>query len=186
MPQDNSSLTTPLGRREPATAAERALLTFIKTDVQMIAKVNGRAQREQWPYTSFSDFVLKHGVFFDLAPEIPKGLRRGKLGRCFGNSGEVISSSVDAPYIYVEGYALNVIPVLHAWLTTPETRQAIDLTWPEGKRHERAYFGIPFQSDFVLETAYARKVWGVLDDTHRKWPVLRGEFRPERMIFGLG
>ena len=73
------------------------------------------------------------------------------------------------PVAYVEGMALSVIPVEHAWCVDPDDR-VVDPTWEGGGS---AYFGAEFSLDDLRrlrkETRHLSIVW----DYPRAYPLLR-------------
>jgi hypothetical protein len=128
----------------------------------------GQRQRHRTPvdyaYRHAADFVRQHGTV--ARPQLPPGGEiMGVPGFCFANA---ITSAVKQGWRYVEGYALRLYPVLHAWCET-EQGQAYEVTWPDVGR---AYLGV----SFPLEQAADACWWGdgsVLQDDRRGHPVLR-------------
>ena len=104
-------------------------------------------------------YVLHRGRLFD-AGELPATVRRGTSGQCFQNAAELVMKEPEK-YAYVEGYAMGIMPVHHAWCVTRDG-SVIDPTWTDSK--ESAYFGIPMNMRFVAETVLNNGVWGVFGE----------------------
>ncbi len=100
-------------------------------------------------------FLAKHGRRFKPKP-LPKNLRRGRMKECFLNA---FNASQTGKYRYVEGCAAGIIPTMHAWVTDDEGN-AYDVTWKDGKD----YFGVTFNSGYVLEAARRTRHAGILVD----------------------
>jgi hypothetical protein len=128
--------------------------------VDEISKKNGVKQ-------TIHGFVLENGKEFkpiDLPVEFQHCI--GKPKECFLNAYQMALAS---GYSYVEGYAIGVIPVLHAWVT--EGHHAIDPTWEDGK----GYIGVTFGINYVEHVIFKRKAYGVLDCLEIGFPLLTGE-----------
>lgn len=106
---------------------------------------------------NFQAFLLRHGREWEPA-RLPKNIHRGQMGECYRNASLLAISKRDLTYI--EGVALNIIPVGHAWCIDRLGR-VVDNTWPEPQRCQ--YFGIPFKTKFLMETLRKRKVYGLLE-----------------------
>ena len=118
-------------------------------------------------YACMEDFVLQEGREFTPAP-LPDDIPRGVIKECYKNSFDILFEKPDLTYC--EGYAHGaVIPVMHAWLATSDGK-VVDATWPE---IGSAYWGIPFERDFVMKTAMTREVYGVIDNWEENYPLLR-------------
>ena len=115
------------------------------------------------------DFVLTYGREFPFAV-LPAGVRKRRLGRCFSNAWQLVESN-PGKYIYVEGFALSIIPMEHAWCIDRQGN-IIDPTWHDGRGSQ--YFGVPFKSDFVRATILERERYGVLTNWEHGYPLLRG------------
>lgn len=121
-------------------------------------------------YRNIEDLVAKLGQSF--RPRAwrsyrGRGYRRGRVKLCFQNSFNLAMSFADLTY--TEGIAYSgFIPVHHAWCVTPQG-EVVDPTWREEQftqlAHEQwEYLGVPFERDFVLETAGRRRIYGILDE----------------------
>lgn len=91
---------------------------------------------------------------------------KGTIKECFRNA---YLLAVEHNLIYYEGYAMGVIPVLHAWCLDKDFH-VIDTTWETGTE----YFGVFFSIKYVSKVLLERKSYGVIDNWEMKWPLLRG------------
>ena len=118
------------------------------------------------------DFVLEHARAW-VAQARPKGFRRGRSGRCWGNSQLKLIDDSARRLTYVEGFAWPIRvgwPVHHAWLVDA-AGLVIDLTWREPEL--AAYFGVPIRSKYVAETMVRRRFCGPLIDQYgEEWQLL--------------
>ena len=120
-------------------------------------------------YLCLEDFVLKNGKRFTLAP-LPSGVKSGELRHCFENAFHLACSS---NLTYVEGYANEVVPVLHAWCIDNKGK-VVDPTWVNSFNNpDTAYFGVPMKLRFVMKSVFRSKHYSVLDDWKNNWPILR-------------
>ena len=97
-------------------------------DVQHKCHNTNGAPREGWEYLCIEDFVLREGQPF-AAPssvELPSDVSQGIVKECFKNCVNSVAMR-GTDYLYCEGYALGIIPMLHAWLVSPDG-QVIDPT----------------------------------------------------------
>lgn len=137
------------------------------------AELVRRMRHNRFGYHGLADFVLKNGAYMPT-PEgkLPTGIRRGKVGYCFENAGRL--AAFNDRYIYCEGFALCVFPMLHAWIVDSETGQVLDPTW-QGRRGLTTvtYYGIAVNTPWLLSQVYANEHWGLIDLPHERWPMLR-------------
>jgi hypothetical protein len=115
-------------------------------------------------YSCIEEFVLKNGKNFPYKP-LPPSVKRGEPKMCFKNATQLMIDRDDLTY--VEGYALSIIPIMHAWCID-EDGNVVDPTMPMCE-----YYGIPFDSAFVIGTMLRRKYYGIIDDWENGWPMLR-------------
>lgn len=116
-------------------------------------------------YFSLDDFVLQNGQIFKVG-KFPKDIRRGEMKQCYRNA--VMLLAEKSSYLYVEGYAMGIIPALHAWCIDKKGN-VIDPTWPDGKE----YFGVIFKRSFTLQKILKEGKTGFIDNWEQGWPLLK-------------
>lgn len=131
-------------------------------DIDIISKKNGVKQ-------TMYGFILENGMGFKPF-ELPKQYdhMKGKSKECFFNA---YTMAVKTGYYYVEGYAMGIIPVLHAWVTDSTCSLALDPTWSDGKE----YFGVVLPMTYVERIIFQRKAYGVIDCYEIDFPLITGE-----------
>lgn len=134
------------------------------------------APASEYNYACFEDYVLDRGrspgskplTTRELGVVLEAARRAGGCfpqGYCFANAATLVASDTTGEITYVEGFAMGIIPVHHAWAIISD--KVIDLTWhndsslvvmdhpyaenvlgiiPAGK----AYIGVPFSREMVL------------------------------------
>ena len=114
-------------------------------------------------YCSMTDFVLRNGQ-----PWKP-GKDCWALGKrnCFQHAAE--AALMERSLTYCEGYAILIIPVLHAWLVD-SIGNVIETTWWEVGH---AYYGIPFRTDYIRKQIKANKHYSMIDQWESDWPTIR-------------
>lgn len=117
-------------------------------------------------YASLDDFVLQHGRPWTPQP-LPKEHPRGVIKECFRNSAVLVMRH-PRQLIYCEGYAMGLIPVMHAWAIDNEGK-VIDPTW---RTTGKEYFGIAFQFKYLCSALRKQKVYGLIDLGTFRWPLL--------------
>lgn len=113
--------------------------------------------------SAHAQFILRHGRAFEPDLLTFKGWT-GEPKNCFGNAAMVVLTK-DPTLTYVEGYADAIIPFHHAWLTRDDGTiidPTLRLEDREGE-NPRAYFGVPFDSDFVRRFILRTQTFGLLD-----------------------
>jgi hypothetical protein len=115
-------------------------------------------------YQGFEAIVLKHGKAWPIiAKTLPKGRPRSVIKECFKNAAQLVLWRPELQLTYVEGYALGIFPVLHAWAVTPDGT-VIDPTWNRKPyRPGTEYFGIPFKTQFLCQCMIKNGTYGILD-----------------------
>jgi len=130
---------------------------------RMIEFYKDRTPREEFQYCCIEDFVLKNGLMFTgRQMEVTKG----RIKECYCNAWHLADGR---RLVYVEGFAVGVIPVMHAWCVD-EKGNIYDPTWEDG----REYFGVPFDLAYVTKVIFKKKTFGVLDHWEDCYPLLRG------------
>jgi len=121
-----------------------------------------------------SEFVLRHGRHWTPRP-LPADIKPMRLNECFKNAADLALGYHRNEYIYCEGYALGIIPMLHAWCVDFEGN-VIDPTWDQRGRKliglGTEYFGIAFKSMFLHESLHRKKAYGLIDAWQDDWPLL--------------
>lgn len=165
------------------TKGEEKILEWLKSIVKLKKMQCFKGQKSH-EYCGMEDYVLRNGQFFKPMKKLPEGIEKGEIKMCFSNAFNCIVSEPDL--YYVEGYAvtkgLKDFPIAfeHAWLVDNQGN-VIDPTWEDGD----AYFGVAFDTDFVVETITEKKYTGLLDDWQNKWPLLRDEKPDIRVKIGV-
>lgn len=164
-------------RREPKNQLETDLLTIIRGTVELVAVA--RNCPDDWPFVCTEDFVLQNGFFFDRADH-SQLFRSGQSRACYQNAGKIAARRND--FQYVEGYALGVFPVLHAWLTD-DGQTCYDRTPGWKLESETAYFGCVFSKSYIAERKRARGYYCIFDDAYSLgWPLLSGKHSVETAL----
>jgi hypothetical protein len=118
---------------------------------------------------SLEHFVLEYGQEYTARP-LPPGVRILQPKSCFLNAAIV---AMQRHWIYVEGYATLPtlpIPIHHAWVAQPGSREAIDVT----TTNLTDYFGVPF-TEAYLRKRYRRSKYSMslIDDWEKRWPLMQ-------------
>lgn len=146
----------------------------------MASLVSGVGGRGGSAYVSIADFVLREGTAYEAAAYDADRWGDETLWtmprQCFRNALTLVSWR-QSELVYVEGYALHMIPVPHAWTVERATRRVVDPTWGDTPGTE--YLGIPFRFEVVDEMTDARGKYGVLDDWEHDWPLLQQPIDPD-------
>lgn len=117
-------------------------------------------------YHCLAEFVLKNGIQMESAPLPPK-VSRGPMKMCFMNATRRALLG-RGRFVYCEGYAVSIIPVMHGWCYDTETGKVVDVTWKEGCD----YFGIPFKHSYVRHMMNKTETYGIIDQWMHDYPVL--------------
>jgi hypothetical protein len=108
------------------------------------------------PKTVYS-LVANNGIEFLSKPR-PDWVQQGTPKECFSNAAHLAMST---GLIYVEGFIFRIIPIHHAWCVD-EDGTVIDPTLAD--QHTMPYFGIPFDSDFLLNVLDVSGMYGIMDN----------------------
>lgn len=122
-------------------------------------------------------FLREHGKFFDPQP-FPKEIRKGTIKVCFANSYRLLKRhGKRLGLAYCDGYtsSANGHCYLHAWCVDHHCRVYDPTrTWMVNS----AYFGVAFNTDYVINTIKERETggdlyFGFLDDWAKGHPLIR-------------
>lgn len=111
--------------------------------------------------------LLRYAKPFEPADVNPAWFIRGLSKHCFDNATQLLISRLaagDTTVRYAEGYAMDAelpIPMQHAWLVNADNK-VIDPTWR--KAANNLYFGIVFETEFVLNLLQIKQSAGILVD----------------------
>lgn len=121
---------------------------------------------------SIEEFVLTNGRAYKAA-ERPTGIRQGVMRQCFKNATE-LHLKCSKRYSYCEGYALNIIPVLHAWCVDQDGN-VVDPTWPD--QQDCQYYGVEIPRQYLVRTMIETEHYGILDNYKEGFPLMSGRHR---------
>jgi len=125
-------------------------------------------------FINLEHFVLEHGYHWTIDTDLPlpSGISPGVRGECHANATKLATEHEHL--VYVEGYVLHTgLPIRHAWVQLPNGR-AVDATFAELHHVKVAeYFGVPFHTDYLLDTSLrAGAFLSLIDDWKAGWPLL--------------
>ncbi len=126
-------------------------------------KANGIQHSGVNGYFCLMDFVLQHGREWKPGIEC---WAKGKMA-CYIHAGKAALRNRD--YTYVEGYAISIIPVEHAWLVDKDGI-VIETTWPEMGLD---YYGIPFRTDWIRQQIKKNGHYSMINQWEHDWPTIK-------------
>jgi len=141
---------------------EQNLLKEIQTYNRLISKCT----RDGYRYASTYAFIEAEGRFWKTG--VPHKYARRQMMACYHNSACMVRRHKHLTY--VEGIAIGIIPTAHAWCVDPEGN-VIDSTWESSI--QLAYYGIPFNTEFVLDYLKKVKYTAFIDDWNHRWPLMK-------------
>lgn len=136
---------------------------WLQAEVMLLRRIE---RQTRGSYLSLGHFVLTEGrpwPRWRWCNDQPKGVPR----ECFRNAALLATRKRDL--VYCEGYALRIIPVMHAWCVDSEGL-VVDPTWPWEKGLE--YYGIAIRLEYLRRFLVKRGIYGLLDAPERRWPLL--------------
>lgn len=150
-----------IGRRAAALALERspeaeaALVGFLDLMDRRLAD----AERDE-RFGNPAAVVKARGRLWTPG-EVPDGVEAGTPKQCFRNASQLASRRADLTY--VEGFALSIVPLHHAWCVT-EDGVVVDPTWSGGNGLDpgAAYYGVAFTREALAREAVRTGYYGVL------------------------
>ena len=148
------------------TKAERDLKSFLdKTQ-----KMPTRSWGEDYIYDGPFDALARHGRMWPVAADQSPGETVVSVPKaCFDNAYRLARRS---KLRYVEGYALGVIPVEHAWVVN-EQNEVIDPTWHMQRSSlGTAYYGVVIPLKLMVKSRRRGCSSGLFDWMHR-FPLLK-------------
>jgi hypothetical protein len=151
----------------------RAWLQF----AAQVSRANAERAGNPLRYTSYADFILRHGRAYEWHP-FPGRLARGVPRACYRNAARLALRS--ARYIYVEGCAVAPklgISIDHAWCID-QGGHVVDPTWDDG----RDYFGVAFRTDYLRRVVRANRQYGLIYNVKMDLPLLTGEHSVEEAL----
>lgn len=155
--------------------------------LQLIAKARGAKPEGLQFYPE--EFLLKYGQEFSTFEGTLAGPRM-LMKNCYGNCYDLATRNwgrgmADNGLTYCEGFVQSVIPVRHAWLIDKEGRVIDPTLRPRLSDDipEPAYFGVPFQTKYLINTTLANGYYGLLDAMlPENQKLYLGEVKPEAAL----
>lgn len=134
--------------------------TYLKQSIEIVKRGNFK---KLGGYYNMEEFVYRNGRLFKIKPH---NIKRGPMKECYRNA--ALLSIQDPKYYYVEGYAMGIIPAMHAWCIDKD-KNVIDPTWPDG----REYFGVVFKESYLFKHMEKYKRYGLIDNWQNEWPLFK-------------
>jgi hypothetical protein len=150
------------------------LLLILNEQAELIENIN---TRNSFRYKSNYRLILETGKPFLNKVEPPPF--KGKPKSCFQNC---LQGLWDRPQLYYcEGFAITDdvdIAASHAWLLNDKA-EVIDPTWTGEMFPGCTYFGVVFDTEFVVSFAAKTRRYGILDNDYMNKHQLLQEGFPE-------
>jgi hypothetical protein len=153
----------------PTNDCETSLTDYM----EMCARARSRGRRwDKLVFACVEEYLVRYGVFMTPAL-LPLGVRPMPLSQCYENAFRLASRT--KAFHYVEGIALGIMPLHHAWCVDQDGN-VIDPTWAirdQGdKPYGQAYFGVELSLDEVRRSRRGGRLT-VLFDWVRDYPALQ-------------
>lgn len=163
MRSGSSSESTP--RLFPGENSEGGIIVKLRAYLEAERDIVAKCCSEDLRYKGMADAILKHGLYQETIPPVPDWLHTGERGFCYQNATRSATNHVNLRY--VEGYAMfHGIPLAHAWVYDVVAGKYYDPTW---KDEGTEYYGVVFDTEFILSFAFRTEhygVWGSEQMTH--------------------
>src|SRR5882672_4438154 len=109
--------------------------------------------------------LVAHGHEFDVPPAANVTGTKRTQHKCYQTAGRIAIN--DPTFTYVEGYlSVHGVPIEHAWLV--DAQGVVHDPTLQGLKGVQGYYGIPFSTKYVTETAMNTKYWGIISHTNPK------------------
>lgn len=126
-------------------------------ELRLIADLQATIRNpEGLTYPSYESLVLAKGTSWDEADIVVR--RNGGYKQCYMNA---YNAAVDNGWQYVEGFAMSLFPIMHAWCVDGD--QAVEVTW---ETPGTGYRGIIMDLDTVAETMLITGMWGSMPNDY--------------------
>lgn len=149
------------------------LREYLENMVELHQSMRSGKLPRGYRYLCMEEYILREGRPMEVGVW-PKWMKRGRLKECYRNAFNLM---LHFGYTYCEGYAVSMIPTMHAWCLDKDGK-VIDPTWRDkGKwgRQGKEYYGITFDCAQVVEITTRRRCYGLIDDWQNGWPLLKGK-----------
>lgn len=122
-------------------------------------------------YRGRDSFIKDNGQQFPVAADqaLP-GKFHAWPQQCFDNAYR-LARRWKARFRYVEGVALGVIPIHHAWVINA-AGEVLDPTWLQNSTIGTEYFGVVIPLDIAKQVRHKDNA-SIIDNWQRRWPLFR-------------
>lgn len=138
-------------------------------------------------FTHPATLALQYGHAFYMDEKSFSGTRKPAKA-CFQNSYRLATNNPNL--IYVEGQVdIGPLTIEHAWVIDKRNKMVIDptLTSPTESHnviYPHGYFGIPFNTDYIMKVALRSKVYGVLSGMTNP-QIINGTDTPQEFLYKI-
>ena len=147
----------------------------LRSHIDFIATIGKKELPAGYVYRSVGEFLLKHGTDFSPATDqTPGHLVDIAMKGCFDNAYR-LARRRPSKFRYVEGYALNYIPLEHAWVVN-EHGEVLDPTWDEHSTIGSAYCGVVIPLKRMVKVRRNRHCITALFNWEKGFPLLRERY----------